>query len=90
MISFGAYFVSRAIGSFVAYIEITRGTSLTSVMESILKVISVLIPRTDIFAKTNIILYGNLEYLWIMISQSIIYTILLIFATRIDFSKRQF
>jgi hypothetical protein len=87
---FGAYFVSRIIGSFVAYIHITANHSLYSILEGLLKVVSVLIPRLDLYGKTSFALYGNFENITIMICQSLVYTGLLLWATNHDFKKREF
>jgi len=93
MMCFAAYFLSRVIGSFVAYIDVTGFyLSFNSVIEVFLKITSVLIPRLDLFSKTDIIIYGNysLSSFGILILQTFIYSIFLLLCSIFDMRCKEF
>lgn len=94
--TFAFYFVSRMMGFFVAMISFTdpymSATSGNRNLELILKAISVLIPRLDLFAKSDMVIYGvkDMNIMWIYLAQIVIYISLLSCLTIFDFRKKQF
>lgn len=101
MVSFGFYFVSRMMGFFVAIIDkasTLRDLSWNWVMENILTVSSVALPRLDLFGKSKWLVYGTESdinvWLWdivpIFILQTAVYVPLLLFMAIYDFKRRQF
>jgi ABC-type transport system involved in multi-copper enzyme maturation permease subunit len=92
--SFGFYVISRMMGFFVMTISISdKIVDLESFGKFITKLISIVIPRLDLFAKSEWLIYGanisNSDILTIII-QSIIYVPLMIFMCFHDFSRKQF
>jgi ABC-type transport system involved in multi-copper enzyme maturation permease subunit len=100
-VSFGFYFISRMMGFFVAIIDkpsMVRDVSWSWIMENILTVSSMILPRLDLFGKSKWLVYGvgsdvNLllaDLIPIFIVQSVIYVPLLLFMAIYDFKRRQF
>jgi ABC-type transport system involved in multi-copper enzyme maturation permease subunit len=91
---FGFYIISRMMGLFVLTINIPQ--DLTQIkgqfFKSILKAISVIFPRLDLFGQSKWLIYGITDYtnIKIMIIQSLIYIPLLIFMAFHDFNRKQF
>jgi ABC-type transport system involved in multi-copper enzyme maturation permease subunit len=93
--SLGFYTLSRMMGFFVLTSKsgiLFENPILTFTMRWIIKVISVLVPRVDFFGKGSWLLYGTqgLEALWLYLAQGMIFIPLLVAATMIDFSRKQF
>ena len=90
------YFISRMMGFFVLTVSIPQSVSqisnLQSFLNSILKSISVIFPRLDLFASTSWLIYGveNFYDIKIIFTQSLIYIPLIIFVAFYDFRKKQF
>jgi hypothetical protein len=89
------YFISRIIGFAVSTIIIPKELShfsITTLMESFLKVISIFLPRLDLFAKSKWLVYQSIEMsLFNLISiQTLIYLTLILLMSLLDFRKRQF
>ena len=93
LISFAGYLLSRVIGSFVAYIDIAGvNFSFNSIIEMVLKITSVVIPRLDLFAKSSIIIYSdyNLSSFGILLAQSLVYTAFIISCAILDMRTKEF
>ncbi|WP_146821067.1 hypothetical protein [Candidatus Deianiraea vastatrix] len=93
LMCFGGYFISRVIGNFVAYIDMSKaGLSFNSITEVILKILSVIIPRLDLFAKSDFIVYGSysLTSTGILLAQAICYSIFITFVAIFDIRMREF
>jgi ABC-type transport system involved in multi-copper enzyme maturation permease subunit len=96
MASFAFYLVSRLMGFFVVAID--NPTSLIStgkytfILEGIMKTISTIIPRLDLFAKSEWLIYGteNQHDLWIFPAQSAIFIALMLSVAVFDFKRKQF
>ena len=89
------YFISRIIGFAVSSIIIPKQLqqiNLTGIMESILKLISIFLPRLDLFAKSKWLIYQevDLKVFYLISAQSIIYISLILIMSLLDFKKRQF
>ena len=86
------YLIGRTIGNFVAYIELSARTDILSIFASILKLISIVIPRLDLFGKTSWLIYNDIslnDFLMFAI-QSIIFCGILLSVAIIDFKKKKF
>ncbi len=94
MASFGFYMISRMMGIFVFAIELPQDLNAVKLhfMPSLLKFISVLFPRLDLFAQSSWLNYGVSDFsnLKIILWQSLIYIPLMIFMAFHDFKKKQF
>ncbi len=93
LISFAGYFLSRVIGSFVAYIDISGiNFSFNSIIEMILKVMSIVVPRLDLFGKSSIIVYSDYNFtsFGVLLAQSLIYTALIVTCAILDMRTREF
>lgn len=92
--SFGFYVISRMMGFFVMNISLADSVhNFNSFGKFITKIISVIIPRLDLFAKSEWLIYGaNIIYsdLLIIVVQSVIYISLMIFMCFFDFNRKQF
>ena len=96
LISLSFYILSRMMAFFVLTIQIPKSLSnvdsLYSVLELILKILSILTPRLDLFTKSDWLIYGvgEVNHLFIILLQSLIYILLLIFMSFYDFNNKQF
>lgn len=90
------YLISRLMGFFT--IAMDNPTSLlgsspfAAMLEMILKFISTILPRLDMFAKSEWLIYGvaGQNDLWIFPAQSVIYILLLLAMAIFDFKRKQF
>jgi len=96
MASLGFYIISRMMGFFVLTIQIPRElsdfASLDRVLKAVLKTISIVFPRLDLYGKSDWLVYGaiNSSDLYIILGQSAIYIPLMIFMAFYDFNRKQF
>ncbi|MBL6664787.1 MAG: hypothetical protein ISQ34_02980 [Rickettsiales bacterium] len=95
MASFGFYIISRMMGVFVLAISIPDDVSLinkNNILQIILKILSAIFPRLDLFAQSKWLNYGfnNSLVLQIILVQSFIYIALMLFMSFHDFKKKQF
>ena len=89
------YFISRIIGFAVSSIIIPKQLqqiNLTGIMESTLQLISIFLPRLDLFAKSKWLIYqtADLKVFYLISAQSLIYISLILLMSLLDFKKRQF
>lgn len=95
LLCFGFYIVSRMVGFFNFVLEKSGGdyTSLDWYSRKVIWVASYLMPRLDLFSKSDWLIYGidfsSSQHL-IPIIQSIIYIPLLLSFAAIDFKRKQF
>jgi len=93
--SMGFYVVARMMGFFIAMSQtgyIFGQQSLNTVLIYALKLLSIIMPRLDSFARSDWLIYGlnNLGELKLYAIQAVILIPLLIFVTIVDFSRKQF
>ena len=94
--SLGFYILSRMMGFFVLTIKIPTEASdiatLDRFLRAILKVISIVFPRLDLYGKSEWLIYGvtNFTDIYIILGQSMIYIPLMIFMAFYDFNRKQF
>lgn len=93
--SLAIYALSRMMGFFVATTKTgvlfeTAEVNLGATW--IMKIISIVVPRLDFFAKSNWLIYGAKSYedLWLVLIQAAVFIPLLIAASVIDFKRKQF
>lgn len=88
------YALSRLVGVFVLTANIPENIQQFSndSMLSVLKIISVIFPRIDLFSQSEWLIYGinNIEQIQIISLQAIIYTLLLSLMAFYDFKRKQF
>jgi hypothetical protein len=90
----GFYVLSRLMGQLLSIV----GAGFTQfpgseIMASVLKIISMFIPRFDLMAQTSWLLYGvqnALENYGFIVAQALLFTGMVMVATIIDFVKKQF
>ena len=96
MASLGFYILSRMMGFFVLTIQIPKATAdfanLDRFLKAILKIISIVFPRLDLYGKSDWLIYGvvNFSDIYIILGQSLIYIPLMIFMAFYDFNRKQF
>jgi len=98
MASLGFYIISRLMGMFVMAINLPSKISQTEISFSshtfsiILKILSAIFPRLDLFGQSEWLNYGVHDYdnLLIILVQSLVYIPLMIFMAFHDFKKKQF
>lgn len=96
MASLGFYVISRMMGFFVLTIKIPEQISDVATydrfLKAVLKVISIVFPRLDLYGKSEWLIYGVINYsdIFIILGQSLIYIPLMIFMAFYDFNRKQF
>ncbi len=98
MATLGFYIISRLMGMFVMAINLpAKVTSETFELSTrsfglVLKILSVVFPRLDLFGQSEWLNYGITDFsnLKIILFQSLIYIPLMIFMAFHDFKKKQF
>jgi len=94
MASFAFYMISRLMGMFVMAIDLPGDFAQTKnhILASILKILSALFPRLDLFGQSEWLSYGVTDFsnFKIILLQSAIYIPLMIFMAFHDFKKKQF
>jgi hypothetical protein len=92
---FGFYILSRIMGYAVSSIIIPaklNNLNISTTIESLLKVLSSVFPRLDLFGQSNWLIYANIksETLTLILTQSVIYISLILLMSIFDFKKKQF
>lgn len=92
LVTFAFYVLSRMIGGIIGVISATPETSLMLVMEKIMLLISVFIPRLDLMGQGSWLLYEAApDISWpFIIGQGFIFVGLIFTATLVDFKNKQF
>lgn len=94
MASFAFYMISRLMGMFVMAIELPQdlAAAKNNVLSFVLKILSAIFPRLDLFAQSAWLSYGIKDYegIKIIAIQSLIYIPLMIFMSFHDFKRKQF
>ncbi len=92
LVSFAFYVLARMIGGIIGVINATPETSVMLLMEKLMLLISIFIPRLDLMGQGNWLLYGTtLEISWLfIIGQGFVFIGLIFSATLIDFKNKQF
>lgn len=94
--TFSFYFIARMMGFFVYSISMPKSIASVSnyrgFSEGLLKIISTVFPRLDLFGKTEWLLYGVKDNsdIYIVLVQSFIYILLMLFIAFNDFRRKQF
>ncbi len=92
----GFYILSRMMAFFVLTIKIPDASldfsNWQTFLNAVLKLMSFIFPRLDLFAKSDLLIYGVMDYQYIIITciQGLIYIPLLTFMSFSDFNKKQF
>lgn len=95
LVSLAIYTLSRMMGFFLATtssVSMFREQEINIGAQWIMKMIALLVPRLDFYAKSNWLIYGAKSYedLQLVFFQSVIFIPLLIVASVIDFKRKQF
>lgn len=93
--SMGFYVLGRMMGFFMIMLKssfLFEQQWLNTMLTGSLKAISVIVPRLDFFAKSEWLIYGvtKMDEFAFGLTQAAIYIPLMVFATIIDFRRRQF
>ncbi len=95
LLCFGFYMISRLMGFFLYVLDspyALRSLDLGWLTGFLLKFVSAVLPRLDLYSQSEWLIYGigdNLAYTW-FIPQTLIYVPLLIMAALYDFQRKQF
>ena len=86
------YLIGRIIGNFIAYISLSFQLNLYSIGCSLLKALSLFIPRLDLFGKTSWLLYGDwsLSTFGIFILQMIVFCGIFLSIAVFDLKRKEF
>ena len=92
VLSLLTYLIARIVGSFVAYITLSIKGGFYIIVASLLKIMSIVIPRFDLLTKTSWLLYGDYTFheVFFAILQVVTFTGLLISASIYDFKRKEF
>ena len=86
------YLLCRIIGNFVAYLNLAKSLEFNAILGSLLKILSILIPRLDIYGKTSWLIYSDftLQNITLCIMQTIIFCGIFLCIAAIDLRKKEF
>lgn len=92
------YFISRAIGEFVAYTDIFVVTNagfrviLDTLITTIIKVSSIILPRLDLFAKSKWLIYNSITTadVFTCFVQAVVFSVMMFFVAVYDFKRKEF
>ena len=92
---FGFYILSRIMGYAVSSIIIPaklNNLDVNIIIESLLKILSSLFPRLDLFGQGNWLIYSHVksETITLILTQSAIYISLILLMSIFDFKKKEF
>jgi hypothetical protein len=92
LIVFAFYLLSRLMGQIHGILGTTEGLGLIRLASKAMEVISMVLPRLDLFGQTRWILYGTegQTTLMFLATQGAVFTFLIVCATVIDMKRRQF
>ncbi|MCE3233715.1 MAG: hypothetical protein K0R98_1972 [Rickettsiaceae bacterium] len=96
MASFAFYLVSRLMGFFVAAMDsptsLMGNGLINKILQFILEIISTVIPRLDLFAKSEWLIYGVTKQndLWIFPAQSLVFILFMLSICVFDFKRKEF
>lgn len=96
MSTFAFYLISRLMGFFMAAMDqpasLIKSGTLGNIMMQALEVISTIIPRLDLYAKSDWLIYGinGQNDIWIFQVQTIIYIGVILSVAVFDFKRKQF
>lgn len=94
--TFAFYLVSRLMGFFIAAFEsqnsLMGAGKYGDILEAVLRAIATVIPRLDLYAKSEWLIYGvaGQEGLWIFSLQSAVFIPFLLAMAVFDFKRKQF
>lgn len=94
--TFAFYFISRLMGFFLISVSNPASTmhsgKVGKISESILNIVSYLMPRLDLFSKSEWLVYGVVDYsqYWALLLVVLIYIPLLLAVAISDFLRKQF
>lgn len=94
--SLGFYILSRMMGFFVLTVKLPESTAdfatTNRVLHVVLKSLSVVFPRLDLYSKSDWLIYGmsNFSDFYVVLGQSLIYVPLMICMAFYDFNRKQF
>lgn len=90
--SFAFYVLCRLMGDILGIIEVGSNSGLHGLMEKVMLVISVFIPRLDLMGQSAWLLYGATDQVnWLFIfAQGALFTGFVFMASLLDLNKRQF
>ncbi len=90
---FAFYFISRIMGFAVSSIIIPANFSnVDGILATILKLLSSLLPRLDLFTQNKWLVYGdiNISNIYLIVIYAVIYVALLLLMSIFDFKRKQF
>ncbi len=89
---FVMYLVGRVIGNFVAYLTISFSTDWRNLLGAILKILSLFIPRLDVFGKTSWLIYGDYTFneILLFILKTFVFCGIFLCIASIDLKKKDF
>lgn len=94
--SMSFYFIGRMMGFFVYSISLPNNVeslkNWENIAQTLLKFISSIFPRLDLFGKSEWLVYGVSNYndVYVVLVQSLIYIPLMLFVAFYDFGRKQF
>ncbi len=90
--SFAFYILARLIGDILGIIELSNNSGISQIMEKIMLLISVFVPRFDLMGQSAWLLYGvgsGINWPFILV-QGFIFSGFIFMAAFLDLKKRQF
>ena len=90
--TFSFYVLARLMGDILGIIESSYNNGLTAILEKVMLLISIFVPRLDLMAQSAWLLYGVTDVInWpFILGQGMIFTAFVFTAALLDLNKRQF
>jgi hypothetical protein len=91
MATMALYMLARLMGELLGTLDKEGQSALYMIMGVVMQGVSLIVPRLDLMAQTSWLIYGEADISWLFIlSQTVIYSGLVLAASIIDLSRRQF
>ncbi len=93
MAVFGFYILSRLMGQILGIIDTGNKIYNLPILEKAIQLISSIMPRLDLFGQTSWLVYGAPETgisIGFIVFQTLLFTIIVIFAALLDLKWREF
>ena len=92
LITLAFYVLARLMGQILGIVDAATSSMLMHVLEQVMLLISIFIPRLDLIGQSSWILYGLDESLNLLtiLGQGIVFCFMIFIATMVDFVRKQF
>lgn len=91
MATLALYMLARLMGELLGTLDKEAHSAIYMILGVVMQGVSLIVPRLDLMAQTSWLIYGEADISWLFIlAQTVIYSGLVLAASIIDLSRRQF